>query len=114
MNFCYTGISILFADDMASARDNYLSYFKSLFQTVYSASDGREAWEIYLEKKPDILILDIEMPISTVWNWHAKYVKMICVPGLLSRRLTPMRVICYKPSSFISHVCCQNRSGVMR
>lgn len=62
MNFCYTGISILFADDMASARDNYLSYFKSLFQTVYSASDGREAWEIYLEKKPDILILDIEMP----------------------------------------------------
>lgn len=63
MNFYYNGISVLFADDMASARENYLIYLKKLFHTVYSAENGKQAWQHYQEDKPDIMILDIQMPL---------------------------------------------------
>ncbi|MFA7083715.1 MAG: response regulator [Arcobacteraceae bacterium] len=38
------------------------SYLTSLFKNVYSASTGKTAWEIYKEKKPKIVILDMNLP----------------------------------------------------
>jgi DNA-binding response OmpR family regulator len=38
------------------------SYLKSLFKNVYVAGSGKSAWEIYKEKKPKILILDMNLP----------------------------------------------------
>lgn len=54
--------TLLYAEDEEEIREAYTEYFKSLFKSVYAASDGREALKFYKEKKPDILVFDITMP----------------------------------------------------
>lgn len=53
---------ILFVEDEKAIRDNYVRYLKRYFQNVYEAEDGEEAYEIYKEKKPHILIVDLNIP----------------------------------------------------
>ncbi len=60
MNHKYT---ILYAEDEEHIRKRYIPFLQDYFKEVYEASNGKEAYDIYLEKKPDILILDINMPI---------------------------------------------------
>lgn len=54
--------SILFVEDEEILRKNYTLYLKMIFDSVYSAADGEAAYHIYKEKKPDILIVDINIP----------------------------------------------------
>ncbi len=54
--------SILFIEDEEQVRRNYVRYLKRHYKNVYEASDGEEALEIYKDKKPDILIVDINIP----------------------------------------------------
>ena len=56
------GYSILFVEDEIELRKNYVMYLQMIFETVYEAGDGEEAYGIYKEKKPDILIVDINIP----------------------------------------------------
>jgi len=53
---------ILFVEDEKAIRDNYIQYLKIFFSEVYEAEDGDKAYQIYNEKKPDIIILDINIP----------------------------------------------------
>ena len=53
---------LLYAEDDLIIRQGYVNYFKTIFQTVYSASDGQEAFSLYETHKPDILLLDVNMP----------------------------------------------------
>ncbi len=55
--------NILYAEDEEYIRKRYVPFLQDYFKEVYEASNGKEAYDIYLEKKPDILILDINMPI---------------------------------------------------
>ncbi len=55
-------MSILYAEDEDLTRVNYANYFRRFFKEVYEAKDGEEAYQIYLQKRPEILILDIDMP----------------------------------------------------
>ncbi len=54
--------SILFVDDEEKTRKNYVNYLKRYYDVVYEAEDGMEAYELYITHKPQILILDINMP----------------------------------------------------
>jgi len=54
--------SILFVEDEKETRENYVNYLKRYYNDVYEAENGLEAYHIYLEQKPKILILDINMP----------------------------------------------------
>lgn len=54
--------SILFIEDEISLRKNFTQYLKKYFQTIYEAGDGIEAFEKYKQYKPDILIVDINIP----------------------------------------------------
>ncbi len=54
--------TILFVEDEIEIRKNYVTYLTMFFKEVYEASDGEEAYKIYEEKKPDILVLDINIP----------------------------------------------------
>lgn len=56
------GYSILFVEDELVVRKNYVMYLEMMFESVYEATDGEEAYKIYKEKKPDILIVDINIP----------------------------------------------------
>ena len=54
--------SILFVEDEVILRENYVLYLKMMFETVYEAGDGEEAYNIYKKNKIDILIVDINIP----------------------------------------------------
>jgi two-component system, OmpR family, response regulator VanR len=55
-------ISILIAEDETQLREHFVEYLKIFFETVYAAACGREALQLYRDRKPDIIIADINMP----------------------------------------------------
>ncbi len=54
--------SLLYVEDEESIRRIAISYLGEYFTQIYEAGDGKVALEIYKDKKPDIIITDIEMP----------------------------------------------------
>lgn len=54
--------TILYAEDEDQTRENYSNYLTRHFKEVYQACNGSEALELYKKHKPDILLLDINMP----------------------------------------------------
>ena len=54
--------SILVAEDDMLVRQNIVKLLKLFFKIVYEANDGLEAFDIYKDKKPDILLTDNIMP----------------------------------------------------
>lgn len=54
--------SLLYIEDESFIREMVVEYLSDYFVTIYEATNGKEALEIYTEKKPDIIITDIEMP----------------------------------------------------
>lgn len=55
--------SVLYAEDDEGIRKGYEIVFRKLCNTLYVAADGHEAYALYAEKKPDILVTDIKMPL---------------------------------------------------
>ena len=54
--------TILYVEDEKEIRSNYVRYLNRYYETVYEAEDGEKAYKIYLENKPEILIIDINVP----------------------------------------------------
>ncbi len=57
-----SSLTLLYAEDDPQSRKNYAFVLEEYFSEVYIAEDGREALNLYHEKKPDVLLLDISMP----------------------------------------------------
>ena len=57
--------TVLYAEDDMVTRLLYEEYFKLYFKHVYLAENGQQAIELYQEKKPDVVFLDINMPIKS-------------------------------------------------
>lgn len=57
-----SGYKLLYIEDEADIRKEYIEYFSSFFDVVYEACDGEDGWEKYMKYKPDIIIADISMP----------------------------------------------------
>ncbi len=57
-----SNLTLLYAEDDTQSRKNYAFVLEEYFSTVYLAEDGREALDLYHDKKPDVLLLDISMP----------------------------------------------------
>ena len=54
--------SVLYIEDDEAIRSNYVTYLNRFFDVVYAAASAETALEIYKEKKPDIAIIDIQLP----------------------------------------------------
>ena len=54
--------TILYAEDETEIRKKYTHYLKRFCTNIYEAEDGEEAFQLYKEKRPDIVITDINMP----------------------------------------------------
>ncbi len=54
--------TILFAEDDNIIKSEITEVLEMIFKKVYSVEDGMEAFEVYEEKSPDIIISDINMP----------------------------------------------------
>jgi DNA-binding response OmpR family regulator len=55
-------ISILIAEDETKLLNSMVEYLQLFFTHVYATRDGKEAYRVYQEKQPDIIIADIHMP----------------------------------------------------
>lgn len=56
-------LDVLYAEDEDFIRENTSEALKFMGFNVVSVTNGHEAYEQYLENKPDIVIADIEMPL---------------------------------------------------
>jgi len=54
--------SVLYAEDDEGIRKSYEMILRKICGPLRCAADGNEAFSLYSEKKPDILIADIKMP----------------------------------------------------
>lgn len=57
-----SSFSLLYAEDEEGIRNNVQEILECLFKELYLAKNGEEAYKIYEEKKPDLIITDIKMP----------------------------------------------------
>ena len=55
-------MTVLYAEDENELREVMVDILSFEVKTVYVAKDGIEAYELYKEKKPDIIISDLNMP----------------------------------------------------
>jgi len=58
----FENIKVLYAEDEKDLRDALGILLSDQVSEFYCAKDGEEAYAMYKEKKPDILLLDINMP----------------------------------------------------
>ncbi len=56
-------LRILYAEDEDGIRKNILKTLRYYSKEVYEATNGKEALDLYFEKKPDIILSDIHMPL---------------------------------------------------
>lgn len=57
-NYC-----LVYAEDDEKIRNGYINFLNMEFEKVYGAKNGEEAYKLYKQHSPDIVILDINMPI---------------------------------------------------
>ena len=59
---------ILIADDEAEPRDSVVEMLEDEGSSVRVAKDGGEALALYAAQRPDLLLLDVKMPVKTGWD----------------------------------------------
>jgi diguanylate cyclase (GGDEF)-like protein len=57
-------LSLLFVEDDRNTQEQMKMFFEDDVKEFYQAYDGREGFQTFLSKKPDIIITDINMPYS--------------------------------------------------
>lgn len=58
------GLKVLICDDSMLARKHLEEYLLNLECSIFQAKDGQEAVNIYKNEMPDIVLMDIVMPIK--------------------------------------------------
>ncbi|MEA2029794.1 MAG: response regulator transcription factor [Campylobacterota bacterium] len=61
-------LTVLIVEDEIELREKLAQYLKFDYEDVYEASSEDEAYAIYRDKKPDILILDINLKVGNGLN----------------------------------------------
>lgn len=54
--------TVLFAEDDKIIKSQITEVLEMIFKKVFSVEDGKKAYDVYQEEKPDIIISDIKMP----------------------------------------------------
>ncbi|MEA3554721.1 MAG: response regulator [Campylobacterota bacterium] len=65
-------LTLLCVEDDKEALDDTVYLLKKYFQNVYTAENGKEALDLYKEHKPDIILLDINIPFLSGLEVAAK------------------------------------------
>ncbi|MEA1983266.1 MAG: EAL domain-containing protein [Campylobacterota bacterium] len=56
-------LNVLYVEDDIDIQKTTVEFFENFFDNIVLASDGLEAWNLYIESPFDIIITDISMPI---------------------------------------------------
>jgi DNA-binding response OmpR family regulator len=57
-----SNFTLLYVEDEDGIRENICEILQDVFKTIYLAKNGEEAYTIFMDKKPDLIITDIKMP----------------------------------------------------
>ncbi|MGM9572424.1 MAG: response regulator [bacterium] len=57
------GLKVLICDDSMLARKHLEEYLMNLECSIFQAKDGQEAVNVYRNEMPDIVLMDIVMPV---------------------------------------------------
>lgn len=57
-----SNFTLLYVEDEDGIRENICEILQDVFKTIYVAKNGEEAYNIFIEKKPDLIMTDIKMP----------------------------------------------------
>lgn len=72
-----TGFKILIVDDEADLREILSEDFSLQGATVFTAKNGREAYDVALKERPDVILSDVRMPggdgVELLKRIRAKY-----------------------------------------
>ena len=85
---CY---SLLYVEDNTQTRNNMSEYLESFFEVVYVTSNRKDALDLYKEYRPNVLLLDINLPILDGLTLAKKirkddsFVKIIMLTGVSDR-----------------------------
>ncbi len=55
-------ITVLYAEDEAGVRASTVELLENFFPKILPARDGQEAWEIWQQQHPELIITDVRMP----------------------------------------------------
>ena len=56
-------LKLLYAEDEIKTRNNHIKYINTHYDfEIIEASNGDEAWQLYVKHKPDVILTDITMP----------------------------------------------------
>jgi len=55
-------LTLLYVEDDAALREQFIRVLKPRFRELYAAEDGKQALELYAEHSPDMMIVDINLP----------------------------------------------------
>jgi len=79
--------SVLYVEDEPEIQENMVEYLEAYFSTVYVASDGKEALNLYKKYLPDVAILDIVLPfisgltLARSFRKNNKDIKLVMLTG---------------------------------
>lgn len=59
---------VLLADDRDTTREAYAGLLRSIGYTTYCARDGREACDLARDVLPDLIVMDLRMPVLDGWE----------------------------------------------
>jgi two-component system, cell cycle response regulator DivK len=60
--------SVLVVDDYDDAREMYSEYLEFLGYEVHTARNGQEALDVAREALPDIILMDLSLPVLSGWE----------------------------------------------
>ena len=52
----------MYIEDEVAIQEKYAYFFREYFQTLYLASDGDEAYKLYQEYNPQVIVMDLQIP----------------------------------------------------
>jgi CheY-like chemotaxis protein len=95
MNPDLTGAEILIAEDERVVRRSLVAMLEAEGCVVRAAADGRQAFEMYQERRPDLVILDVMMPKADGFSVCESIRRNDSVtPVVFLRRLIPKGTSC--------------------
>lgn len=59
---------VLVVDDYDDAREMYAEYLEFLGYQVHTARDGQEAIQVAQQSQPDIILMDLSLPVVSGWE----------------------------------------------
>ena len=75
--------TILIADDNAEMREKITTLLESHFQLVGTVTDGQQAIEFAIRLNPDVVLLDISMPLLNGIQVASRLRNMSCAAKLI-------------------------------